>query len=71
MSNVINMREWKLKKESKQDSVKQVFRDSLDNDAVKQRYKIKEPTIEERTTRISESIKRINKLMKELENTNK
>ena len=74
MSNVIDMKKWKLEKKT-DESVKQFFRDSLDNDNVKRNYKLNEtkeqPTIEERTKRIGESIKRINALMGELDDANK
>jgi hypothetical protein len=68
------MKKWKLEKKT-DESVKQFFRDSLDNDNVKRNYKLNEtkeqPTIEERTKRIGESIKRINALMGELDDANK
>lgn len=50
------------------DSVKAVFKDSLDNDAVMKRYNINQPTLEERQERIKQSIQRINGLLKELNN---
>jgi hypothetical protein len=58
-TNIINLADYRAKK----DGVKQAFKDSLDNDAVMQRYNIKTPTIEERVERIRQSVERINKLM--------
>jgi hypothetical protein len=58
-TNIINLADYRAKKEG----VKQVFKDSLDNDAVMQRYNIKTPTIEERVERIRQTVERINKLM--------
>lgn len=69
--NVVNLQEWKDKKQSKarnESSLVQAMRDSLNNEKVKQSYKIKEPTLEERTERIKQSVKRINQLMDELKN---
>ena len=60
--NVVSLADYRKKKEG----VKAVFKDSLDNDRVIQRYNINQPTIEERHERIKESIQRINKLMAEL-----
>ena len=68
--NVINLSDYRKTKQQKSklnNDVKEVFTDSLDNDKVMERYKIKQPTIEERTQRIKESIERVNNLMKELE----
>lgn len=68
--NVINLSEYRKTKQQKSklnSDVKEVFTDSLDNDKVMERYKIKQPTIEERTQRIKESIERVNNLMRELE----
>ena len=62
-NNVVSLTDYKKKKEG----VKAVFKDSLDNDRVLQRYKINQPTLEERQERIKESIQRINKLMTELQ----
>ena len=62
-NNVVSLADYKKKKEG----VKAVFKDSLDNDRVLQRYKINQPTLEERQERIKESIQRINKLMTELQ----
>lgn len=67
MSNVISLTEWKEKKTKNA----QDYRDSLDNNKVMQKYNIKQPTIEERTQRIADSIARINGLMKELEDKSK
>ena len=58
-TNIINLADYRTKK----DAVKQVFKDSLDNDTVMQRYNIKTPTIEERVERIRQTVERINKLM--------
>ena len=63
--NVISLADYKRK----QGEVKQVFKDSLDNDSVMQRYKINQPTMEERQERIKQSIQRINKLMDDLKDT--
>lgn len=60
--NVIYLADYKRKK----DEVKAVFKDSLDNKQVMQRYNINQPTLEERQERIKESIQRINKLMAEI-----
>ena len=49
----------------KRDAVKTVFKDSLDNSKVMERYNIEAPTIEQRIERIRNSIDRINKLMAE------
>lgn len=62
--NVISLKDYKEKKK-KTDT--QVYRDSLDNDKVMEKYKINRPTIEERRQKISESIKRINSLLTDLE----
>jgi predicted nuclease with TOPRIM domain len=59
---VISLADYKRKKEG----VKKVFKDSLDNKQVMERYQIKQPTLEERQERIKESIQRINKLMAEI-----
>lgn len=71
MGEVINLREWRLKKEAQQENIKQRFVDSLDNDKVKEKYKLKTKTIEERKEKITASIKRINDLMRQLEENNK
>ena len=60
--NVVYLSDYKRKKED----VKAVFKDSLDNDRVMQRYKINQPTLEERQERIKQSIQRINKLMDDI-----
>ncbi len=60
--NVISLADYKKKK----NEVKAVFKDSLDNKQVMQRYNINQPTLEERQERIKESIQRINKLMAEI-----
>jgi hypothetical protein len=63
--NVISLADYKRK----QGEVKQVFKDSLNNDKVMQQYKINQPTIEERQERIKQGIQRINKLMDDLKDT--
>jgi hypothetical protein len=68
MGKVIDLSKYRKKK---QEVNKDEFRKSLDNEEVKRRYNIKEPTLDERMNKISERIKRINSLMKELEETNK
>jgi hypothetical protein len=73
MSNVIDLQKWKLEKKT-EDSVKQFFKDSLDNNKVKENYKLTDKKIvteEERLTRIKNSIHRINSLMSELQDTTK
>ena len=68
--NVINLSEYRKAKQQKNTlnkDVKLVFTDSIDNSKVMERYNIKQPTIEERTQRIKDSIERVNNLMKELE----
>ena len=68
--NVVSMQDYLDRKTNKaRDSVKQVFKDSLDNDQVMRRYKVKQPTIEERQERIRESIQRINKLLQDIKET--
>lgn len=69
-NNVVDLKAWREKKKTKTVS-KQAYLDSLDNNKVMQKYNIKQPTIEERTQRIADSIARINGLMKELEEKNK
>lgn len=67
--NVVSLDDYRRTKQVKeQDRVKQVFRDSLNNDQVMRRYKINPPSLEERQKNIQESVKRINKLMEELGN---
>jgi len=62
--NVVSLDDYRKTKQVKtQDSVKQVFKDSMDNDQVMRRY-----NIEERHKNIKESISRINKLLGELNN---
>jgi len=68
MGKVVDLNKYRKKK---QEVNKDEFRKSLDNEEVKRRYNIKEPTLDERMNKISERIKRINSLMKELEETNK
>lgn len=66
MGAVISLDKYREKKEQKTtDTVKQRFRDSLDNNKVKQKYKLGEdsPQIQERIKKIKASIERINKLM--------
>lgn len=67
MGDVISITEWKEKKNKNA----QDYRDSLNNDKVMKKYNIKQPTIEERQQKISESIKRINNLISELEDKTK
>ena len=62
--NVVSLDDYRKTKQVKtQDSVKQVFKDSMDNDQVMRRY-----NIEERHKNIKESISRINNLLGELNN---
>lgn len=66
MGAVISLDKYREKKEQKTtDTVKQRYRDSLDNNKVKQNYKLGEdsPQIQERIKKIKASIERINKLM--------
>jgi len=74
MSNVVNLSDWRREKDSKRAremNVKDDMRSSLDNNLVKERYKINELSEDERFRRIQERIKRINTLMRELEANNK
>lgn len=71
MGEVINLKDWRIKKQNEKDKLKQDFLDSLDNDKVKEKYKLKPKTIEERKEKITASIKRINDLMRQLEENNK
>lgn len=66
-TNVVSLADYKATRKLT-DSVKAVFKDSLDNDAVMKRYNINQPTLEERQERIKQSIQRINGLLKELNN---
>jgi hypothetical protein len=71
MNNIIDLQKWKLEKKT-EDSVKKLFRDSLDNNKVKENYKLtdkKNVSEEERLSRIKNSIQRINSLMSELQDT--
>jgi hypothetical protein len=62
--NVVSLDDYRKTKQVKtQDSVKQVFKDSMDNDQVMRRY-----NIEERYKNFKERIDRINKLLGELNN---
>jgi HD superfamily phosphohydrolase YqeK len=63
--NLVFLADYKKKKQTQQE-VKKVFKQSLDNDQVMKRYNINQPTIEERTERIKQSIQRINALMGQL-----
>jgi hypothetical protein len=68
--NVINLSDYRKAKQQKNTlnkDVKRVFTESIDNSKVMERYNIKQPTIEERTQRIKDSIERVNNLMRELE----
>lgn len=74
MNNVVNLSDWRREKDSKRAremNVKDNMKASLDNDLVKERYKIKELSEDERFKRIQERIKKINALMRELEANNK
>lgn len=68
--NVISLADWKARKKTSE-SVKAVFKDSLDNASVMQRYNINEPTLEERMERIKNSVNRINTMLREAEDRNK
>ena len=68
--NLVSLADYKKKKQTEQE-VKQVFKQSLDNDQVMKRYNINQPTIEERTERIKQGIERINKLMEQIKETNR
>jgi hypothetical protein len=73
MGELIDLQKWKLEKKT-EDSVKKLFRDSLDNNKVKENYKLTDKKIvseEERLIRIKNSIQRINSLMSELQDTTK
>lgn len=61
----------KGREEAKDLLLKDDIRASLDNDSVKRKYKIKGPTAQEMQERIQERIKRINQLMKDLEESTK
>lgn len=71
MGKLINLDDYR--KKPADSKLVQKFKDSLDNDQVMKRYKINPPemSLEERTDRLAKSISRINKLMKELEETNR
>ena len=66
MGSITNMQEWRRKKEG----TKQKYKDSLNNEKVMDKYNIERPTLDERMDKISERIKRINQLMRELEENN-
>ena len=68
MGNVINLDRFRKKTQKKEedDSTKQRFKDSLDNDAVMRRY-----GINKQMEGIHKRIDTINNLMKELERINK
>ena len=68
MGKVINLDNFRkrTKKKEEDDSTKQRFRDSLDNDAIMQRY-----GINKQMEGIHKRIDTINNLMKELERINK
>ena len=67
MGNVIYLDKFRKKTQKKEDdSIKQEFKDSLDNDRVMQRY-----GINKRMESIHKRIDTINNLMKELERINK
>ena len=69
-ASVVSLADYKKKKQTEQE-VKQVFKQSLDNDQVMKRYNINQPTVEERTERIKQGIERINKLMEQIKETNR
>ena len=75
MGAIINLAEWKKKKEENKDSLIQAMKDSLDNEAVKRKYKLNvpppPPTEEERLAKIRASINRVNNLMNELHDNTK
>lgn len=68
--NLVSLADYKKKKQTEQE-VKQVFKQSLDNDQVMKRYNINQPTIEERAEKIKQGIERINKLMEQIKETNR
>ena len=68
-ANVVSLADWKARKQTS-DSVKRAFKDSLDNSRVMERYKINEPTPEERMERIKNSVNRINSMLRDLKDTN-
>jgi predicted flavoprotein YhiN len=69
-ASVVSLADYKKKKQTEQE-VKQVFKQSLDNDQVMKRYNINQPTVEERTEKIKQGIERINKLMEQIKEANK
>ena len=74
MGAIINLAEWKKKKEDK-DNLIQAMKDSLDNEAVKRKYKLNvpppPPTEEERLAKIRQSVQRVNSLLSELHDNTK
>ena len=68
--NLVSLADYKKKKQTQQE-VKQVFKQSLDNDQVMKRYNINQPTVEERAEKIKQGIERINKLMEQIKETNR
>lgn len=67
MGNVVNLDKFRKKTQKKEeDSTKQRFRDSLDNDSVMRRY-----GIDKEVNKIHKRIDTINNLMRELERINK
>jgi len=68
MGNVVNLDKFRKKTQKKEedDTTKQRFKDSLDNDAVMRRY-----GINKQMEGIHKRIDTINNLMKELERINK
>lgn len=77
-AKIIDLAKYRREKEQEKDReeakdllLKDEFKRSLDNDSVKRKYKIKEPTAQEMHQRIQERIKRINQLMKDLEDSTK
>jgi len=67
MGNVVNLDKFRKKTQKKEeDSTKQRFRDSLDNDSVMRRY-----GIDKEVNKIHKRIDTINNLMRELERINR
>ena len=66
MGKVINLADRRNRKQAEDDTTKQLFKDSLDNDAVMRRY-----GINKQMEGIHKRIDTINNLMKELERINK
>lgn len=74
MGVVVNLNDWRREKDRRRArdmNVKDDMRASLSNDFVKEKYNIKELSEDERLKRIQERIKKINSLMRELEDNNR